>query len=199
MKICVLCLVLSVFLGVAACSQPDPDPIQDGKNQPPVTTIINAEKALEEKRKAEELALKAEKEAAEAAEAERLAQEEAERLAKEEAEKKAAEEAARKAEEERKAAEEAARKTAEAKKAAEAAAKAQAEHEQKAYEQSKAQSEANVAPAVKEAIEAGLLCSECGKKGGNGTNGTCGRFTREKDCPNCGVHVQARTCHTCAN
>lgn len=43
-------------------------------------------------------------------------------------------------------------------------------------------------------------CKQCGKKEGNGTNGTCVQWLMGAvDCPNCGVHVEVRTCHTCAN
>ncbi len=42
------------------------------------------------------------------------------------------------------------------------------------------------------------FCSECGKASGNGTNGTCVQWLMgDLNCPNCGVHVEVRTCHTC--
>lgn len=42
------------------------------------------------------------------------------------------------------------------------------------------------------------ICSYCSKTQGNGTNGTCVRWLMgDVDCPNCGEHVQVRTCHTC--
>lgn len=42
------------------------------------------------------------------------------------------------------------------------------------------------------------ICSKCGKKEGDGTNGTCVQWLmKDVDCPNCGKHVQVRTCHTC--
>lgn len=40
-------------------------------------------------------------------------------------------------------------------------------------------------------------CQECGKKPGDGSNGTCVQFLHACDCPNCGEHVEANTCHTC--
>jgi len=40
-------------------------------------------------------------------------------------------------------------------------------------------------------------CQECGKKNGDGTNGTCVQFINACNCPNCGEYVEARTCHTC--
>lgn len=43
------------------------------------------------------------------------------------------------------------------------------------------------------------FCSECGKTSGNGTNGTCVQWLMgDIDCPNCGQHVEVRTCHTCS-
>ena len=43
------------------------------------------------------------------------------------------------------------------------------------------------------------FCSECGKASGNGTNGTCCQWLMGAiNCPNCGVHVEVRTCHTCS-
>lgn len=40
-------------------------------------------------------------------------------------------------------------------------------------------------------------CKICGKKGWDGTNGTCAKFLRAINCPNCGEYVEANTCHTC--
>lgn len=39
-------------------------------------------------------------------------------------------------------------------------------------------------------------CQTCGKKVGNGDNGTCVRFTVDTTCPICGKTVKAKTCHT---
>lgn len=40
-------------------------------------------------------------------------------------------------------------------------------------------------------------CSHCGKRQGDGTNGTCTYFLYDKDCPKCGEHCEALKCHTC--
>lgn len=49
-----------------------------------------------------------------------------------------------------------------------------------------------------ERVEYDGICSHCGKESGDGTHGTCLRFwTSGHDCPNCGEHVEVRTCHTC--
>lgn len=40
-------------------------------------------------------------------------------------------------------------------------------------------------------------CQVCGKKNGDGSNGTCTQFTDACSCPLCGEHVEAWTCHTC--
>ncbi len=40
-------------------------------------------------------------------------------------------------------------------------------------------------------------CQTCGKLLGDGTNGTCCQFLRDKECPRCGEFVTAWTCHTC--
>lgn len=40
-------------------------------------------------------------------------------------------------------------------------------------------------------------CPDCGRTPKDGTNGTCVQFLLACDCPNCGVHVEANTCHTC--
>lgn len=40
-------------------------------------------------------------------------------------------------------------------------------------------------------------CQDCGKKTGDGTNGTCVRFINACKCPECGADVPSRTCHTC--
>lgn len=39
-------------------------------------------------------------------------------------------------------------------------------------------------------------CDECARKIGNGSKGTCVRFTVDTKCPDCGKSVKARTCHT---
>lgn len=40
-------------------------------------------------------------------------------------------------------------------------------------------------------------CQDCGKKVGDGSNGTCVQFINACNCPLCGEYVPARTCHTC--
>lgn len=40
-------------------------------------------------------------------------------------------------------------------------------------------------------------CQVCGKKQGDGRNGTCVTFNIDIDCPNCGKHVKAWECHYC--
>ncbi|MDD4493872.1 MAG: hypothetical protein PHV32_05925 [Eubacteriales bacterium] len=40
-------------------------------------------------------------------------------------------------------------------------------------------------------------CQDCGKKPGDGSNGTCAQFLHACNCPNCGEWVEANTCHTC--
>lgn len=40
-------------------------------------------------------------------------------------------------------------------------------------------------------------CQDCGKKCGDGTNGTCVRFVKACKCSNCGEYVEEGTCHTC--
>ena len=40
-------------------------------------------------------------------------------------------------------------------------------------------------------------CQKCGKACGDGTNGTCVQYVNACACPNCGEHVDSRTCHTC--
>lgn len=42
-------------------------------------------------------------------------------------------------------------------------------------------------------------CQTCGKKCGDGSHGTCVQFVTACDCPNCGKHVDAWTCHSCGN
>ena len=42
-----------------------------------------------------------------------------------------------------------------------------------------------------------FYCQDCGKKTGDGSNGTCARFISAADCPNCGEYVLSRVCHTC--
>ena len=39
-------------------------------------------------------------------------------------------------------------------------------------------------------------CDDCTKKIGDGSKGTCVRFTVDTKCPDCGKSVKARTCHT---
>lgn len=39
-------------------------------------------------------------------------------------------------------------------------------------------------------------CQDCGKKVGNGSNGTCVMFTVDVECPDCGASVSANTCHS---
>ena len=42
------------------------------------------------------------------------------------------------------------------------------------------------------------ICSECGRKEGDGSNGTCLQFWAHDDvCPHCGIAVPVNTCHTC--
>lgn len=41
-------------------------------------------------------------------------------------------------------------------------------------------------------------CAVCGKKAGDGKNGTCVRWLMsDATCPNCGAHVSQGKCHTC--
>lgn len=40
-------------------------------------------------------------------------------------------------------------------------------------------------------------CQTCGKKVGDGRNGTCAVFVVDTDCPYCGEHIHAWECHTC--
>ena len=40
-------------------------------------------------------------------------------------------------------------------------------------------------------------CQTCGKKCGDGRNGTCVQFVIDCTCPNCGEQVKAWTCHYC--
>ncbi len=46
-----------------------------------------------------------------------------------------------------------------------------------------------------------LFCSECGKQMGDGTKGTCLSYWTggDHDCPNCGVTIPQKTCHSCGN
>ena len=39
-------------------------------------------------------------------------------------------------------------------------------------------------------------CQDCGRKVGDGTNGTCVMFTVDVECPDCGASVSGRTCHS---
>ncbi|MDD2268103.1 MAG: hypothetical protein PHY15_00975 [Eubacteriales bacterium] len=41
------------------------------------------------------------------------------------------------------------------------------------------------------------FCQACGKKNGDGTNGTCCIFVVDTTCPLCGKSVEAWSCHTC--
>ena len=40
-------------------------------------------------------------------------------------------------------------------------------------------------------------CQICGKRCGDGSNGTCVQFVSACNCPNCGEWVESWTCHTC--
>ena len=40
-------------------------------------------------------------------------------------------------------------------------------------------------------------CQKCGKPCGDGSNGTCAEYNIDIDCPLCGEHVEAWTCHSC--
>lgn len=42
-----------------------------------------------------------------------------------------------------------------------------------------------------------LYCQICGKRNGDGSNGTCVQFVNDANCPNCNQFVKANTCHTC--
>jgi len=42
-----------------------------------------------------------------------------------------------------------------------------------------------------------FYCQVCGKRNGDGTNGTCVQFVNDTYCPNCGHFAKANTCHTC--
>lgn len=42
-----------------------------------------------------------------------------------------------------------------------------------------------------------FYCQICGKRNGDGTNGTCVQFVNDAYCPNCNQFVKANTCHTC--
>lgn len=39
-------------------------------------------------------------------------------------------------------------------------------------------------------------CQKCGKKVGDGSDGTCVRFTVDTKCPDCGKSVKGKTCHS---
>lgn len=39
-------------------------------------------------------------------------------------------------------------------------------------------------------------CQDCGKKVGDGSNGTCVMFTVDVKCPDCGASVSGNTCHS---
>lgn len=51
-------------------------------------------------------------------------------------------------------------------------------------------------PQYSEKKDPTIYCEYCGKKMGDGSNGTCVRFLCECDCPDCGKHVKANTCHS---
>ena len=43
-------------------------------------------------------------------------------------------------------------------------------------------------------------CEHCGRVRGDGTNGTCIRYSLadgDMTCPNCGRNIPKHTCHTC--
>lgn len=40
-------------------------------------------------------------------------------------------------------------------------------------------------------------CRKCGTRVGNGSNGTCVRYTCDNDCPRCGEECKKLACHTC--
>lgn len=40
-------------------------------------------------------------------------------------------------------------------------------------------------------------CQDCGKKSGDGRNGSCVQFVNADNCPNCGEWVEGWTCHSC--
>ena len=40
-------------------------------------------------------------------------------------------------------------------------------------------------------------CQKCGKPCGDGSNGTCAEYNIDIDCPICGKHVEAWSCHSC--
>lgn len=40
-------------------------------------------------------------------------------------------------------------------------------------------------------------CSDCGKRSGHGTNGTCVKYLRDLICSKCGEYCQLLECHTC--
>ncbi len=42
-------------------------------------------------------------------------------------------------------------------------------------------------------------CQDCGRKCGDGSGGTCVQYVNACNCPNCGKHVDAWTCHSCEN
>lgn len=41
------------------------------------------------------------------------------------------------------------------------------------------------------------FCQKCGKPCGDGSSGTCAEYNIDIDCPLCGEHVEAWTCHSC--
>ena len=51
-------------------------------------------------------------------------------------------------------------------------------------------------PKYSEQKDPNKYCDECTKKIGDGSKGTCVRFTVDTKCPDCGKTVKARTCHT---
>ena len=52
-------------------------------------------------------------------------------------------------------------------------------------------------PDYKEKSDPLKYCQDCGKKVGDGSGGTCAQFISDINCPLCGEHVKAWTCHTC--
>ena len=51
-------------------------------------------------------------------------------------------------------------------------------------------------PKYSEQKDPNKYCDDCTKKIGDGSKGTCVRFTVDTKCPDCGKTVKARTCHT---
>ena len=51
-------------------------------------------------------------------------------------------------------------------------------------------------PKYSEQYDPNKYCDDCTKKIGDGSKGTCVRFTVDTKCPDCGKSVKARTCHS---